>query len=239
MATATVEETKIPEKMFYRINEASRITGLKPYVLRYWETEFKQLKPEKDMGDQRRYRQKDIDLILEIKHLLSVLYHEVGIDAIKEKVVRPFQELKIATHYGCHALRPSEVVQFDDPVNPTLFDALVEATGAESIDWQARLDCCGAPLFGVNDDLSMDLMEKKVTNARESGAEYLCVGCPYCHIQFDTVQTMLHRERSGNHLLPPILYPQLLGLSLGIESHVLGLEMNRIEIAGIERHLSA
>ena len=70
MATATVEETKIPEKMFYRINEASRITWLKPYVLRYWETEFKQLKPEKDAGDQRRYRQKDIDLILEIKHLL-------------------------------------------------------------------------------------------------------------------------------------------------------------------------
>ena len=173
-----------------------------------------------------------------IQHLLSVLYHDVGIEAIKEKVTRPFQELKIATHYGCHALRPSEVVQFDDPVNPTLFDTLVEATGAESIDWQARLDCCGAPLFGVNDDLSMDLTEKKVINARESGAAYLCVGCPYCHIQFDTVQTMLHRERGGNHLLPPILYPQLLGLSLGIDSHALGLGMNHIEITGIERFLT-
>jgi heterodisulfide reductase subunit B len=175
---------------------------------------------------------------LEIKHLLSVLYHDVGIEAIKEKVVRPFQELKIATHYGCHALRPSEVVQFDDPVNPTIFDDLVEATGAQSIDWQARLDCCGAPLTGVNDDLSMDLTEKKVINARESGAEYLCVGCPYCHIQFDTVQTMLHRERGGNHLLPPILYPQLLGLSLGIDSHTLGLAMNQIEITSVEKFLS-
>ena len=175
---------------------------------------------------------------VEIKHLLSVLYHDVGIEAIKEKVTRPFEGLKIATHYGCHALRPSEVTQFDDPVNPTLFDTLVEATGAESIEWQARLDCCGAPLTGVNDDLSMDLMEKKVTNARESGAEYLCVGCPYCHIQFDTVQTMLHRERGGNHLLPPILYPQLLGLSLGIESHVLGLGMNHIEITSVEKFLS-
>ena len=173
-----------------------------------------------------------------IKHLLSVLYHDVGIEAIKEKITRPYKELKIATHYGCHALRPSEVVQFDDPVNPTLFDTLVEATGAESIDWQARLDCCGAPLFGVNDDLSMDLMEKKVINARESEAEYLCVGCPYCHIQFDTVQTMLHRQRGGNHLLPPILYPQLLGLSLGIDGHALGLGLNTIDIIGIERYLS-
>jgi len=174
---------------------------------------------------------------VEIKHLLPVLHRDVGIETIKEKVSRPFQELKIATHYGCHALRPSEITHFDDPVNPTLFDDLVEATGAESIDWQARLDCCGAPLFGVNDDLSMDLMEKKVTNARESGADYLCVGCPYCHLQFDTVQTMLHRERGGNHLLPPILYPQLLGLSLGIESRVLGLGLNHIGITSIEKFL--
>jgi heterodisulfide reductase subunit B len=91
---------------------------------------------------------------------------------------------------------------------------------------------------GLNDDLSMDLMEKKVANARESGADYLCVGCPYCHIQFDTVQTMLHRERGGNHLLPPILYSQLLGLSLGMESRVLGVRLNKIDIPGIERFLS-
>ncbi|MFW6114915.1 MAG: CoB--CoM heterodisulfide reductase iron-sulfur subunit B family protein [Thermodesulfobacteriota bacterium] len=175
---------------------------------------------------------------VEIKHLLSALYHDVGLETIKDKVSKPFEELKIAASYGCHALRPSEVVQFDDPVNPRLFDDLVEATGAESIDWQARLDCCGAPLFGVNDDLSMDLMEKKVTSARESGADYLCVGCPYCHIQFDTVQTMLQQKRGGNHLLPPILYPQLLGLSLGIGSDVLGLAMNRIEITSVEKFLS-
>jgi heterodisulfide reductase subunit B len=174
---------------------------------------------------------------VEIKHLLSVLYHDVGIETIKEKVGKLFQELKIATHYGCHALRPSEVMQFDDPVNPTLFDELVAATGAESIDWQARLDCCGAPLFGVNDDLSMDLMEKKVTNARESGADYICVGCPYCHLQFDTVQTILQKERGENHLLPPILYSQLLGLSLGIESRILGLGLNHIDITSIEKFL--
>jgi heterodisulfide reductase subunit B len=174
---------------------------------------------------------------IRITHLLSVLYHEVGVEALKQHITKPYKELKIATHYGCHALRPSEITHFDDPVNPTLFDDLVEATGAESIDWQARLDCCGAPLFGVNDDLSMDLMEKKVTNARQSGAEYLCVGCPYCHIQFDTVQTILHKERGGNHLLAPILYPQLLGLSMGMESHVLGLGLNHIGITSIEKFL--
>ncbi|NVM26365.1 MAG: disulfide reductase, partial [Desulfobacterales bacterium] len=72
----------------------------------------------------------------------------------------------------------------------------------------------------------------------QAGADYLCVGCPYCHIQFDTVQRMIHRERGRNHLLPPILYPQLLGLSLGIDREILGLGMNQIDITSVEKFLS-
>ncbi|MCD6384645.1 MerR family transcriptional regulator [Candidatus Sumerlaeota bacterium] len=59
-----------PDKLFYKIQEVSDITGVKPYVLRYWETEFPTLNPEKDERDQRRYRKSDIELILQIKHLL-------------------------------------------------------------------------------------------------------------------------------------------------------------------------
>ncbi len=59
-----------PKKLFYRIQEVSKITGLKPYVLRYWETQFPALAPEKDKSDQRRYRQPDIELILRIQDLL-------------------------------------------------------------------------------------------------------------------------------------------------------------------------
>jgi len=175
---------------------------------------------------------------IEIKHLLSVLYHDVGIDTIKEKITKPYKDLKIATHYGCHALRPSEITQFDDPVNPTLFDNLVESTGAESINWEKRLDCCGAPLTGVNDDLSMDLMEKKLANAKQSGADFLCDACSYCHIQFDTVQGMINNTTGNNNLLPPILYPQLLGLSLGIDGDTLGLGENKIDITAIKGFLS-
>ncbi|MCE5228259.1 MerR family transcriptional regulator [bacterium] len=57
-------------KLFYRIQEVSRMTGLKPYVLRYWETEFPELSPAKDHSDQRRYRQSDIDVVLAIRKLL-------------------------------------------------------------------------------------------------------------------------------------------------------------------------
>lgn len=169
----------------------------------------------------------------EIKHLLTVLYHDIGIEAIKETVTTPFTGLKIATHYGCHALRPSEIVSFDDPVNPTLFDELVEVTGAESIAWEARLECCGAPLFGSNDALAFSLMEKKITSAQKAGADYLAVACPYCHMQFDTVQKMISIKNKTNHTLAPILYPQLLGLSMGMDGEDLGLGMNQLDITGV------
>jgi heterodisulfide reductase subunit B len=175
---------------------------------------------------------------IEIKHLLSVLHKEIGIEAIKGKMAMPFKRLKIATHYGCHALRPSQVVEFDNAVAPSLFDQLVEATGAESIDWPMKLECCGAPLWGINDRLSMDLTLKKLTDGKRSGADYVCAACPYCHIQFDKVQKMILSERNVNHPLPSILYTQLLGLSLGIERKALGLEMNEIPITGIEELLA-
>ena len=66
-ATTTIEQ---PRKLFYRINEVAKMTGLKPYVLRYWEREFPDLRPEKDAADQRRYRQKDIEAVHTIRRLL-------------------------------------------------------------------------------------------------------------------------------------------------------------------------
>ena len=174
---------------------------------------------------------------IEVKHLLSVLHKDVGLEAIKGKMATTFKGLKIATHYGCHALRPSQVVGFDNPVAPTLFDQLVEATGAESIGWPMKLECCGAPLWGINDRLSMDLTLKKLTDGKKSGADYVCAACPYCHIQFDKVQKMILSQRNVNHPLPSILYTQLLGLTLGIDRKALGLEMNEIPISGIEELL--
>tara|TARA_B000000557_G_C20710679_1_gene415761 strand:- start:70 stop:432 length:363 start_codon:yes stop_codon:yes gene_type:complete len=58
------------KKLYYSIGEVSELTGLKAYVLRYWETEFSQLKPPKNRAGNRTYRQKDINVILKIKDLL-------------------------------------------------------------------------------------------------------------------------------------------------------------------------
>lgn len=173
-----------------------------------------------------------------IKHFLSVLYHDIGIKTLKEKITRPFKKVKIATHYGCHALRPSHVTQFDNPVAPVIFDNLVSATGAQSIDWPLKLECCGSPMLGVNDALSMDLTDRKLSDGKRAGAEYLCVACPYCQMQFDRVQHMMSSLRGANHGLPSIVFPQLLGLAMRIDGNTLGIKMNTLDISGIESLLA-
>jgi len=175
---------------------------------------------------------------VEVKHLLTALFHDVGLDAVKERIIKPFKDLKIATHYGCHALRPANVTQFDDPLNPTKFDQLVEATGAESVDWPMKLQCCGNPLWGKNDELSKDLAEKKLKDGKAAGAHYMCVACTYCQIQFDTVQKEIIAERNLNPALPSILYPQLLGLSMGIDEKSLGIHKNELNGEGILQFLA-
>ncbi len=174
---------------------------------------------------------------VKIKHLLTVLNHDVGIDTIRQQLSSTFKDLKIAVQYGCHGLRPSPVTQFDDPFNPSIFDELVMVTGAQSVDWPLKLECCGAPALGIDDDLSNSLAGKKILDGKKAGAQYLCTVCPYCHLQFDTVQAMMLEQENLKEPLPAILYPQLLGLGMGIDGDLLGLDQNQLEIGDIRNFL--
>jgi heterodisulfide reductase subunit B2 len=161
---------------------------------------------------------------VEIKHFLNVLYEDVVLETIQKKIVRPFSSLKVAAHYGCHILRPHDVVQFDDPVKPIKFEKLIETTGAKTVDWPLRLQCCGEPLWDKNNELSVKLTQNKLTNAEKAGADLLCAACTHCQLQFDRVREKLNSAEPGNQTLPSILFSQLLGLGLGLEASVLGID---------------
>ena len=172
-----------------------------------------------------------------IHHLLTVLHDDVGLEALKPLIIKTYNGLQIAVSYGCHALRPSKVTGFDDPVSPGIFDELVEVTGAFSVDWTRKLDCCGAPLTGINDRLAMDMAARKIASARDAGADYICTACPYTHIQFDWVQNQMAADSDSWQSVAPILYPQLLGLCMEIEESALGLSNNRLDLADISSFL--
>ncbi len=70
MEDFNISEFNIPDKRYFRIGEVSSITGVEAYVLRFWQTEFKGIRPKRTPSDQRLYRRLDVELILKIKHLL-------------------------------------------------------------------------------------------------------------------------------------------------------------------------
>ena len=70
LAGAPVADPEIPNKLYFRIGEVAKLAGIKPYVLRFWESEFSGLGPKKSGTGQRLYRRKDVELVLEIKRLL-------------------------------------------------------------------------------------------------------------------------------------------------------------------------
>ncbi len=165
---------------------------------------------------------------VKVLHLLHLLYKEVGPEGIKTRVKRPLTGLKVAPHYGCHALRPSVLMELDDPIDPKAMEEILSALGAEPLPWSKRLDCCGAPLLGVDDDLSLKFMKSKVEGCLEIGADLLCVCCPYCHLQFDKGQL----RTFGRTLVKPILLTQLIGLSLGYIPEGLGIPSGQVDALG-------
>ena len=174
----------------------------------------------------------------EVKHLLSVLAHDIGIESLSAQIIHPYRGLKIAAHYGCQALRPSRITNFDNPYDPNIFERLVELTGAQTVEWRRRLECCGNPVWGKNNRLSLDLMQKKINDTRQAGAHYLCAACTHCQIQFDTVQGTELTSDDSTAKTASILYPQLMGLSMGLPEAALGLENNMVDIRGVLKFLS-
>jgi heterodisulfide reductase subunit B len=164
---------------------------------------------------------------MRIRHLLTVLDEEVGFHRLQERVTRPLTGLHVAAHYGCHALRPGNITQFDNPLSPTIFERLVAATGAVAVEWPLRLECCGHPLWQKNNRFSLALMAGKLADARQSGAQIVTTACTHCQMQFDTIQAE-HPCQEGQPL-PAILYTQLLGTAMALPESALGLTGNRIQ----------
>ena len=87
------------KKLYYSIGEVSTLTKLKPYVLRYWESEFNQLKPSKNRAGNRIYRQKDIEIVLKIKNLLYKQKFTIDgakISLSKKKDTSELEEINLA-----------------------------------------------------------------------------------------------------------------------------------------------
>lgn len=162
----------------------------------------------------------------EVKHLLSALHDDVGLEAISAKVAKPYSDLKVAPMYGCHAIRPSRMTQFDDPAAPSLIDKLLQVTGADTVDWDGKLGCCGSPVRGWNEELSLAMVSKLLREARRGGADIICISCPYSQMQCEWAEEVTNQADKAEFVGGSMLYPQILGLAMGFTPEELGLDYN-------------
>lgn len=129
------ERPAFPRKLFYRIQEASAIVGVEPYVLRYWETRFPQLKPERFGNDQRRYRQADIELLLYIRDLLYDEKYTI------EGAVERLQRDREAEHVAAPSplQRPPVIDEDDDQAEHSLPRRIPLAMQMELLNEKAEI----------------------------------------------------------------------------------------------------
>jgi len=167
---------------------------------------------------------------IKAKHIVEVLHDEIGIPKIKQQIIKPFDGMKIAAHCGCHMLRPSSSIFFDDPNKPKKFDALIEALGAKSIEYETKMLCCGGNLNSADEPDDATAMARIKLIEVTKKADAISLTCPSCFMQYDSRQYLM--QKAGEKLKVPIIfYPELLGLAMGFTTKELGMDMHRIDAA--------
>lgn len=165
------------------------------------------------------------------KHIMQVLMEDVGLEKVKDAVVNPLTVLKVAEHNGCHILRPKEYIGFDDPEDPKTLKTLIEATGAQCMDYMDETECCGAPSVGVNDKVALQLARDKLSHIKMVDAEALITICPSCHIMYDTNELRIEKMFNEAYGIPVLHYTQLLGLAMGLKPEELAFNELRVDVS--------
>lgn len=159
-----------------------------------------------------------------VLHVSEVLANEIGVDAIREKVTKPLDGLKVACYYGCLLARLPKALRIDNIEYPTMLDNLMAAVGAEPVDWPFKTECCGAALTLARQDMVIRLSGELVQMAKECGADVLAVACPLCQANLDMYQSDAEGQL-GEQLGVPVLYfTQIMGLALGLTAEQLALD---------------
>jgi succinate dehydrogenase cytochrome b subunit len=168
-----------------------------------------------------------------IRHLLSILTEEYGVDKLARLVKRPLRGLKVGAFYGCHLLRPADELGVDTGEEPDYFEKLIAALGATPVYYRGRVMCCGFPILFVKESTANRIAATQIDDARAHGADAMATPCPLCHISLDSFQNRAQKE-AGHALDMPVFHlPQLVGLALGASAEELGLPRHLVPTDGV------
>jgi len=189
-----------------------------------------------EIRNQVNSKLKTVDLKYEgkvnIKHISRVLYEDIGIDRLKEKIRIDLSKLRIAPHYGCHTLKPESAFKdYDDPDDPKTLHHLISVTGASPVNYETMNLCCGGKSFPVSEDLALSLVRRKLDNLMLRKIDFLVVQCQTCYLMYRDQQKVANQKFHRNYNIPVLLYPQLLGAAIGGDfRNDLGIHLNGVSL---------
>ncbi len=171
-------------------------------------------------------------------HILQVLREFIGLDKIQAAVETPLSGLRLAAHYGCHALRPSKLEMPDDPEDPQALEELIKALGAATEEYPERLDCCGQGLAMTTGKTALAISGLKLRAVQDHKFDGLVTICPFCTKMLDGKQNAIKVSTGQKDLSVPVMYiTQLLGLAMGMKVEELGLNLNLSPVGDTLRKL--
>jgi succinate dehydrogenase / fumarate reductase cytochrome b subunit len=173
------------------------------------------------------------------KNLLWILVEEIGLDALRDAVVRPLEGLRIAPFYGCYIVRPTKRLGYEDhPQRGSYLEQVIAALGATPVDYAGAKKCCGFPVITMNRTTSLRQAGRHMADAIDAGADCVVTPCPLCHLNLDMQQPEAAKFVERDLGMPVLHLPQMLGLALGLEPKELGMNKHVVKTADVARKVA-
>lgn len=157
---------------------------------------------------------------VKVRHLLDVIYTDIGETALRDKVVKPLTGLRVAPYYGCQVVRPMN--GFDNTEYPLKLDQMLKWMGAEVVDYPVKAHCCGGHQTQISEPQAFELIRRLLASAVEYKADMILCMCPMCQLNLDGYQGRVNGFFGTNFHVPIIYFTQILGVAFGLELRKLG-----------------
>jgi heterodisulfide reductase subunit B len=170
---------------------------------------------------------------VETIHVLDWIKHGVGEGPLRQRVRKSLKGLKVANYYGCMYTRPRHIFPEKDQgagsestLKPHFMDDLLEAAGAENVDFPLKTACCGGAHTLSDSDTSTKLVLNILRAAEAAGADVIATECPTCHSGLEMHQVRAEKVLGEKTTVKMLYFTQLLGIALGLSPRSLGVHEN-------------
>jgi len=151
---------------------------------------------------------------IRVRHLLDVLFNDVGLDKIRSAVKKPLKGIPVAGYVGCQTVRPFG--EYDSVEKPVIQDRIIEALGATAVPFPNKMRCCGSGLFLTELDACFELARDILEDALANGGQIISTACPMCQMNLEAYQNRMNKAIGTNFNIPVVFITQLMAVAFGL-----------------------